>query len=146
LKSGKKEQDEVATLQREKANLKDSLKAEMLANEEQRNYIEILKEALESKIDKLGISDLLIKITEEGKTPTEAFTKLVKANKEDITEMEGLIIDLKTETERQRKELDDLGNEHSKVVQERDMAVSKLEEITKDVCSVIMVVYEVAAG
>jgi len=124
------------------------LKAEMLANEKQRNYIEILKEALGSKIDKLQINNLLSKITEEGKTPIEAFTKLVQATKEedDITEMEGLIIELKTETEKQKKELDDLRNEHSKVVEERDIVINELEEISKDVCNLIMIVYKVTEG
>jgi len=133
---------------KEKAILEDSLKAEMLANEKQRNYIEILKEALGSKIDKLQINNLLSKITEEGKTPIEAFTKLVQATKEedDITEMEGLIIELKTETEKQKKELDDLRNEHSKVVEERDIVINELEEISKDVCNLIMIVYKVTEG
>jgi hypothetical protein len=46
-------------VQKDKTNLEESLRAETLANEEQRNYIEILKQALEAKIEDLGFSDIL---------------------------------------------------------------------------------------
>eukprot|EP01022_Parablepharisma_sp_SALTPOND_P018560 TRINITY_DN304_c0_g1_i1.p1 TRINITY_DN304_c0_g1~~TRINITY_DN304_c0_g1_i1.p1 ORF type:complete len:1205 (-),score=223.99 TRINITY_DN304_c0_g1_i1:1337-4951(-) len=49
----------IAELQREKQNLEESLRAEILTNEEQRNYIQILKEALEAKIEDLGFSEIL---------------------------------------------------------------------------------------
>ncbi len=49
----------LAQLQKEKQTLEETLRAEILANEEQRNYTQILKEALETKIEDLGFSDIL---------------------------------------------------------------------------------------
>ena len=43
---------------RDKREAEESLRAETLANEEQRNYIEILKQALESKMDTLGVQEI----------------------------------------------------------------------------------------
>ena len=47
----------VKKLKREKEEILAQLKQEIINNDEQRNYIEILKQALESKISKLGIKD-----------------------------------------------------------------------------------------
>lgn len=43
----------------EKEVILDSLRNETLTNEEQRNYIEILKQTLESKISSIGIKNFL---------------------------------------------------------------------------------------
>lgn len=42
----------------DKKKLEESLWMEVLANEEQWNYIEILKQALEAKMEQLGVTDL----------------------------------------------------------------------------------------
>ncbi len=49
----------VIQVQKEKQTLESALRAEMLAGEEQRSYIEILKQALQAKIEDLGFSDIL---------------------------------------------------------------------------------------
>ena len=43
----------------EKETILESLRKETLVNEEQKNYIEILKQTIESTINKLGIGPLL---------------------------------------------------------------------------------------
>jgi chromosome segregation ATPase len=43
---------------KDKAALEESLRAEMLHSEEQRSYIEVLKQALEAKMDDLGITSM----------------------------------------------------------------------------------------
>jgi hypothetical protein len=45
----------------EKANLEEALRHETLANEEQRNYIQILRNAIDQKMESLGIVDLIKK-------------------------------------------------------------------------------------
>lgn len=47
------------TLLNEKEVILETLRTETLMNEEQRNYIEILKQTLESKISSLGIRNFL---------------------------------------------------------------------------------------
>ena len=44
---------------RESKEVKDALRGETLANEELRRYVEILKEALATKIEKEGFTDIL---------------------------------------------------------------------------------------
>ncbi len=55
----------VQTLEAEKATLEESLRGEMLANEEQRNYIEILRQALETKVEELGLGEVLERSKQE---------------------------------------------------------------------------------
>jgi len=49
----------ITELQREKQGIEEALRSEMLENEEQRNYIQILKQALEAKIEDFGFSEVL---------------------------------------------------------------------------------------
>lgn len=55
----------IEDLTKQKMSLEDSLRGEMLVSEEQRKYIDVLKEAIETKIDDLGLKDILMK--EKGK-------------------------------------------------------------------------------
>ncbi len=48
-----------ATVESEKSRLEEALRRETLANEEQRNYIQILRSAVEQKMESLGIMDLV---------------------------------------------------------------------------------------
>jgi hypothetical protein len=52
-------QRRVEKVEGEKMAVDESLRNEMLVNEEQRKYIEVLKEALETKIEDLGFTQLL---------------------------------------------------------------------------------------
>lgn len=47
-------------MSKDKKRVEESLRTETLANEEQRNYIEILKQALEAKMEQLGLTDLFV--------------------------------------------------------------------------------------
>ena len=44
---------------KEKENIEDALRMETLANEEQRNYIQILRHDVEAKLEGLGITELV---------------------------------------------------------------------------------------
>jgi hypothetical protein len=46
---------------REKESSEEALRMETLANEEQRNYIQILRHAVEAKLEGLGITELVRK-------------------------------------------------------------------------------------
>ena len=46
---------------REKEAIEEALRMETLANEEQRNYIQILRHAVEAKMEGLGIAEMVRK-------------------------------------------------------------------------------------
>lgn len=52
--------DRLEQVEREKADLESSLRAEVLHSEEQRAYIEALKQAVESKMTAIGLSDMSV--------------------------------------------------------------------------------------
>ena len=125
--------------------LEESLKAEMLANEKQRNYIEILKEALSAKMENLGLRDLLQK-NEEGENQTDTFAKLMVMkkqidekqneflrNEQDIKEMEKLILDLKAQTEEQNSKINRLANEYERTLKDKNNVIINFEELSKKV-------------
>lgn len=53
---------------KEKENIEDALRMETLANEEQRNYIQILRHAVEAKLEGLGITELVRNSQRGGKS------------------------------------------------------------------------------
>ena len=63
-------------LLREKKAVEASLRAEILVNEEQRSYIEVLREALETKIEDLGFSE------GGGKGRVDLFAELANAKRQ----------------------------------------------------------------
>lgn len=69
----------IEDLKKEKIGFEESLKDLTLVNEEQRKYIDVLKEAIEAKIDDLGLKETLGK--EQGNI-CDAFAKLVKMKRE----------------------------------------------------------------
>eukprot|EP01022_Parablepharisma_sp_SALTPOND_P006123 TRINITY_DN1247_c0_g1_i1.p1 TRINITY_DN1247_c0_g1~~TRINITY_DN1247_c0_g1_i1.p1 ORF type:complete len:1815 (+),score=205.72 TRINITY_DN1247_c0_g1_i1:2854-8298(+) len=74
----------LSELQREKQVIEEALRTEMLEGEEQRNYIQILKQALESKIENFGFSEVLNEVR-SGKQPADAvdiFVELMNIKKE----------------------------------------------------------------
>ena len=134
-------------LEKEKSTLEESLRGEMLVSEEQRNYIEILKEALEAKIEDLGLVELLKQARGgEGKDSCDVFAKLTVMKKEldekrkevakgesDVADMEGLIADLKKQTDEQREQLSQLHFNYSKAIKDKDDAAKLLEELNQKV-------------
>ena len=68
-------QDKIMELEDEKGVIEESLRGEVLDNAEKRNQIEILKEALETKIEDLGLKELLEMCVVEGSAVDEVFLK-----------------------------------------------------------------------
>jgi len=138
-------ESKINELEREKSALEESLRGEMLVSEEQRNYIEILKEALESKIEELGITELLPK-NEENKDPSEVFAKLAVMKKEiddkkkelekgesDVSEMEALIVDLKKQTDEQKQQLEEVHNNYAQALQDKNQLMKNIEDLNQKV-------------
>lgn len=134
-------------LSKEKANLEESLRSEMLASEEQRNYINILKEAIETKIEDLGLAELLARIKGRDKRDIcDIFSELtamkkdidekrkeVAQNKGDVEEMRTLIVDLKRENEDQKEQLLNLNENYEKVKREKDEIAQQAHEFSEKV-------------
>eukprot|EP00826_Nyctotherus_ovalis_P013297 TRINITY_DN13575_c0_g1_i10.p1 TRINITY_DN13575_c0_g1~~TRINITY_DN13575_c0_g1_i10.p1 ORF type:complete len:211 (+),score=92.44 TRINITY_DN13575_c0_g1_i10:246-878(+) len=142
------ELDKLEFLESEKAAIEESLREQILSNEEQRNYIQILKQALESKIDSLGLSDLLQSVVKSGGDQEELFVKLSamqeEVNKkqkamddreEDIRDMEEIIVELKSETESNKKTLDEQSKLLSKALNDKEEIVRKYETLVAEVRS-----------
>ena len=70
-------------LLKEKSQLVDALKNETLANEEQRNYIQILRKAIDQKMESLGLGDLLtFKNIKHDQDPVSIYTILSELKRE----------------------------------------------------------------
>jgi len=147
------EQDRIEFLESEKAALEESLREQIYSNEEQKKYIEILKEALEAKVDNFGLRDLLQKVIKKGGDHLEVFVqlalkqeeinkkqKVIHYTEEDIVDMEEIIIELKNEAESSKKALEEQGEQLAKVqenylktLNERDDIMSKYEVLINEV-------------
>jgi len=119
-------------LRKEKAALEESLRGEILINEEQRNYIEILREALELKNPKRQNPDNFVSMAMM-KRELERKEMEQQKNEEDISEMEGLITYLKRETEEQKVQLESLRCENEKLIKENEELVKEIQEISQKV-------------
>jgi len=73
-------QTKIKKLESEKAQVEETLRGEVLANEEQRNYIEMLKEALEAKVADLGLQEFIGKC--KGKKSYDIITEIYLTKKE----------------------------------------------------------------
>lgn len=141
----------IVTLEKEKADIDESLRAEVLDNEEKRNYIEILKEALEARIEDLGLKDLLLKSVEEGNNINEVFTKLVGMKKEvddkyseiskcerNMVDMERTIVSLKKQAEDLSGELSSARSKNIRLASENEESTKRLQELIQKVNLVSM--------
>ena len=148
--SGKDSQARILSLQKEKATIEESLRHEVLDNEEKRNYIEILKEALEAKINELGLKELLEKLVEEGANIDDVFTQLVATKKEvnekidELTKVEGTmkdmeetIVNLKSQIDEERNQLIDCHNKIERAGKENEELNNKIQDLIQKVISVI---------
>ena len=137
-------QNQLDALEREKTSIEESLRGEMLVGEEQRNYIEILKEALEAKIEDLGMKDLLAQIG--GGDRAEIFARMALLKKEidekrkelvkgegDIEDMEGLIVDLRKQAEEQKEQLENVHAEYAKAIKDKEEMAKSFDELTQKV-------------
>lgn len=141
-------QDRVEFLESEKAAIEESLREQILSNEEQRNYIQILKQALEGKIDSLGLRDLLQSVVKSGGDQGELFAQLsamqeevnrkqkaMDDREEDIRDMEEIIVELKNETENSKKALDEQNKLLSKALHDKEEMVRRCETLVAEVSS-----------
>ncbi len=126
-------------LEKEKAELADSLRNETLVNEEQRSYIEMLKEALESKMNDLGLQDLLSRC-KGGKNVADVFAEFatikreVDTRRKEVEEKEGRVADIEGAIKDLRREnatlREQLAKEHemrSQIASAHKDAVGELE-------------------
>jgi len=75
--------DKLEKYQLEKQALEEALRDETLANEEQRNYIEILRNAIDQKMESLGIGEILSrKNLAQGQDPVTAYMVISELKKE----------------------------------------------------------------
>eukprot|EP00826_Nyctotherus_ovalis_P024186 TRINITY_DN18744_c0_g1_i2.p1 TRINITY_DN18744_c0_g1~~TRINITY_DN18744_c0_g1_i2.p1 ORF type:complete len:255 (-),score=93.66 TRINITY_DN18744_c0_g1_i2:188-952(-) len=136
----------IVTLEKEKADIDESLRAEVLDNEEKRNYIEILKEALEARIEDLGLKDLLLKSVDEGNNINEVFTKLVGMKKEadekyneigkcerNMVDMERTIVNLRKQAEDLSAELNNARSKNIKLANENEESTKRVQELIQKV-------------
>ncbi len=133
----------VTQLQKEKFSLEESLRAEVLANEEQRNYAKILKEALETRIEDLGFSEILnqARTGKPNAQPVDIFAELAAVKKgadqsrreqakyEGVARgLEGQMAAAKQKAVELQRENEDLRARMSSVQQELNDAVKSLEQ------------------
>ena len=123
-------------LEHEKSDLEASLRSEVLHSEEQRAYIEALKQALEAKITSLGLTDISVseycgaaQSAEQRQEMKITLAKMQGAliNQEDIIQqLKAKVTGLEThsDTEKLRKELDHVNDAFQQAITE----MNKLEE------------------
>lgn len=113
----------------------------ILTNEEQKNYIEILKEALEVRAEELGVGKVLATTIGGNVTQGEALAKWILLSKElessaaalnekqtYIEEMESLLVELKEEIEQQKLYLQKLNSEYEEQAKEKNKVIAELNE------------------
>lgn len=110
---------------KEKANLEESLRSEMLACEEQRAYIEVLKQALESNLQELGLTGRTIEdiLSKSGAMENRDNTKTVKNN--ELLEAKSLECDVLLQ---ERSKTDKHLKEAAEALQYAEEEVERLEE------------------
>ena len=119
-----------SSLESENQSLKESLRAEMLLNEEQRNYIDILKDMLNTKLESLGLVELVKKpldLTMEVinmKKQTEVYKKQVQT-------YESELLNARTNNEDIRKQLIILEKSNSELSEEMENMKVDLESMMK---------------
>ena len=125
--------DHFRQTEEQKTQLELSLRAEILANEEQRNYIEILKEALEAKLESLGLCQALEQFCKQKddkidvfaqfmliQAKTEEYDKLVKNTENTHSELQKQLSDYSQEVKKIRNELISYKENYAKVKQQLD--------------------------
>ena len=127
-------------LQEEKNAIEESLRGEMLLNEEQRNYIEILKEALSAKLDELGLKELLDDSSKDSfarlvvmKNSLERERNEINIQKEHTLELEKMVDELQKQVGEQKIRFVNINNECYKLNKEKEEAAKVLEEFTQKV-------------
>ena len=114
----------LAKLIQEKENLSHALKKEIIKNEEQRNYIQVLKETIESNLFRSGFAEILASSKEyqqfqeynkgQGKTMADFVVDFIKFKEEtnkykkDLLMSNNIISDSKNEIDNLNKKVNDM--------------------------------------
>ena len=114
----------LAELMQEKENLSRALKKEIIKNEEQRNYIQVLKETIESNLFRSGFAEILASSKEyqqfqeynkgQGKTMADFVVDFIKFKEEtnkykkDLLMSNNIITDSKNEIDNLNKKVNDM--------------------------------------
>jgi chromosome segregation ATPase len=107
---------------KDKVNLEDSLRAEMLTSEEQRCYIEVLKQALEVKMEDLGMPrgngkvDLFVDFTQ--------FKASEERLRREAARLQSTVLDQETQIKRLNEQIKAKNEEARQLIEER----SKLDQ------------------
>jgi len=120
----------------------ESLKTLIVVNEDQKKQIEVLKEALEIKVEDLGISNMLTNAIGGNLTQGEALTKWILMSKESemnkkalsekqeyIEEMEKLLVNLKEQNEQQKQQLQRLTSKYKETISNKEQEIRELRAI-----------------
>ena len=128
---------EIESLRIDNKAMQETLRRQMLNNEEQKNYIEILKQTLDGKIGNVRVRRLLTEVMGEGTTPGEALMKLIEIAKDaEVSEnreiyakdMETLVGNLKVENEALKTQLERIRRDYEETLHARDHDMSELKE------------------
>ena len=122
----------MASLIQENENLSRALKKEIIKNEEQRNYIQVLKETIESNLFRSGFSEILASSKEyqqfqefnkgQGKTMADFIVDFIKFKEEtnkfkkDLLVSNNIISDSKNEIDNLNKKVNDIQNKNLKLI------------------------------
>ena len=130
---------QIEKLTDEKKTLMESLRNEMICNEEQRNYIQLLRETIEGKLYKSGLAELIQSSKEYNKDSLADF--FVDFNryksesekyKQDLILANNVINDNKVELKSIKKDIEDLAAENillkQKIEKEKETNIEHIKE------------------
>ena len=122
----------IAELIQEKENLSQALKKEIIKNEEQRNYIKVLKETIESNLFRSGFAEILASSKEyqqfqeynkgQGKTLADFVVDFIKFKEEtnkfkkDLLISNNIISDSKNEIDNLNKKVNDIEKKNLQLI------------------------------
>ena len=122
----------IAELIQEKENLSQALKKEIIKNEEQRNYIKVLKETIESNLFRSGFAEILASSKEyqqfqeynkgQGKTLADFVVDFIKFKEEtnkfkkDLLVSNNIISDSKNEIDNLNKKVNDMEKKNLQLI------------------------------
>ena len=122
----------IAKLIKEKENLTNALKREIIKNEEQRNYIQVLKETIESNLFRSGFAEILASSKEyqqfqeynkgQGKTMADFVIDFIKFKEEtnkykkDLLLSNNIISDSKNEIDNLNKKVNDIEKKNLELI------------------------------
>jgi chromosome segregation ATPase len=119
-------------LTRDKALLEESLRSEMMTSEEQKAYIEVLKQALEARMEDLGIKDSLNLETFEAlstlKSDSDFSKREVLKLRQDLKNSQEMVVKLRGTVDELMRQAEGLKKERGSAVKEREKAIRAVEE------------------